>query len=275
MATADGPARRTRSCSHSAWDLDPIVDGEGSAGVERLLDEALARERQVRRARTRARSRRSTAPACARRCSSSPRSWSWSTAPAATRCCEFTTDTADPARGALLQKVQERGTALETQLLFFELEWAALDDEQAEALLDERRRPRVLRAPPAQRAPLPPAPALRARGEGDGGEEPGLERRLDAGCSASRSPRSASNLDGEETPLDPALSNLLSPDRERRRQHRRGGHRRARAGPAYARVHLQHAASTTSRSTTACAATRTGWRRATSPTRPPTSRCWR
>ena len=47
----------------------------------------------------------------------------------------FSTDTADPARGALLQKVRERGTAIETTLLFFELEWAALDDERAEQLL--------------------------------------------------------------------------------------------------------------------------------------------
>ena len=44
----------------------------------------------------------------------------------------FSTDTADPARGALLQRVQERGTAIETTLLFFELEWAALPDERAE-----------------------------------------------------------------------------------------------------------------------------------------------
>src|SRR4051794_33782519 len=47
----------------------------------------------------------------------------------------FSTDTADPARGALLQRVQERGTAIETALLFFHLEWAALDDERADALL--------------------------------------------------------------------------------------------------------------------------------------------
>ncbi|HEY7073835.1 MAG TPA: M3 family oligoendopeptidase [Solirubrobacteraceae bacterium] len=47
----------------------------------------------------------------------------------------FSTDTADPARGALLQRVQERGTAIETALLFFQLEWAALDDERADALL--------------------------------------------------------------------------------------------------------------------------------------------
>jgi oligoendopeptidase F len=48
---------------------------------------------------------------------------------------DFSTDTADPQRGALLQRVQERGTELETLLLFFDLEWAALDDAQAEALL--------------------------------------------------------------------------------------------------------------------------------------------
>src|SRR6202000_3480398 len=47
----------------------------------------------------------------------------------------FSTDTADPANGALLQKAQERETAIETALLFFELEWAALDDERVETLL--------------------------------------------------------------------------------------------------------------------------------------------
>src|SRR5918992_1850456 len=44
-------------------------------------------------------------------------------------------DPADPARGALLQKLQEGATRIETTLLFFELEWAALDDERADELL--------------------------------------------------------------------------------------------------------------------------------------------
>jgi oligoendopeptidase F len=47
----------------------------------------------------------------------------------------FSINTADPARGALLQRMQEKGTAIETALLFFELEWAALDDARAEELL--------------------------------------------------------------------------------------------------------------------------------------------
>src|SRR3989442_15743515 len=48
---------------------------------------------------------------------------------------KFSTDTADPANGALLQLAQERGTAIETTLLFFELEWAALEQDRVDELL--------------------------------------------------------------------------------------------------------------------------------------------
>ena len=47
----------------------------------------------------------------------------------------FATDTGDSARGALLQKVEERSTAIGTKVLFFDLEWAAVPDERAEELL--------------------------------------------------------------------------------------------------------------------------------------------
>jgi oligoendopeptidase F len=47
----------------------------------------------------------------------------------------FATNMADPARGALLGKLQERAAAIETTLLFFGLELAAIDDGPAEALL--------------------------------------------------------------------------------------------------------------------------------------------
>jgi oligoendopeptidase F len=46
-------------------------------------------------------------------------------------------DTADAASGALVQSVNERRTALETMLQFFELEWTAADDTWAEGLLSE------------------------------------------------------------------------------------------------------------------------------------------
>ena len=48
----------------------------------------------------------------------------------------FSTDTSDPRRGALLQRIQERGTQIETRLLFWDLEWAAVPDEKADALLE-------------------------------------------------------------------------------------------------------------------------------------------
>ena len=48
---------------------------------------------------------------------------------------DFSTDTTDPVRGALLARVQEHSTTLATRLLFFELEWAALSDDRAEELL--------------------------------------------------------------------------------------------------------------------------------------------
>ena len=44
-------------------------------------------------------------------------------------------DSSDQSRGALVQMVREQNTQIETELLFFELEWAALDDELAERLL--------------------------------------------------------------------------------------------------------------------------------------------
>ena len=47
----------------------------------------------------------------------------------------FSLDTADPERGALMQKARELGAAIETTLLFFELEWNLVPDERAAELL--------------------------------------------------------------------------------------------------------------------------------------------
>jgi oligoendopeptidase F len=48
----------------------------------------------------------------------------------------FATDMADPARGALVSRITEKGAALDTQLLFFGLEIAELEDDAAEALVE-------------------------------------------------------------------------------------------------------------------------------------------
>ncbi|MFN7149364.1 MAG: M3 family oligoendopeptidase [Microthrixaceae bacterium] len=47
----------------------------------------------------------------------------------------FSENTADPERGALMMRVQERSTALATKLVFFELEWAKVDEARVEELL--------------------------------------------------------------------------------------------------------------------------------------------
>lgn len=47
----------------------------------------------------------------------------------------FAGDTAAPRHGALLQRVQERSTEIRNAIVFFELEWVAVADERAGALL--------------------------------------------------------------------------------------------------------------------------------------------
>ncbi len=49
----------------------------------------------------------------------------------------FSTNMADPARGALVAKLGEKSAAIETKLLFFGLEWAAIEDEPAEEILKD------------------------------------------------------------------------------------------------------------------------------------------
>lgn len=49
----------------------------------------------------------------------------------------FATDTADPARGAMVQRVGERLSELSADLVWFELEWVAVDDDRAASRLDD------------------------------------------------------------------------------------------------------------------------------------------
>jgi oligoendopeptidase F len=117
-----------------AWDLDPLVDGEGEAGADRMLAEAYER-----------------AAAFAERYSGRVKDLDGPGLVAAMDELQaiselvaragnfahlrFSVDTLDPANGALVARVNERATGVETKLLFFELEWAALDDDRAEELL--------------------------------------------------------------------------------------------------------------------------------------------
>jgi oligoendopeptidase F len=118
----------------TAWDLEPLVEGEGQDGVERRLSDALERAQAF--AARYAGKLGELDSAGLREAMNALAEMSELVARAGYYAAlRFSTDTADPANGALLQQVQEQETAIQTTLLFFELEWAALGDERAEELL--------------------------------------------------------------------------------------------------------------------------------------------
>jgi oligoendopeptidase F len=120
--------------AQAAWDLDPLVDGEGEAGVARQLEDALKRA-QAFAERYAGQLGELDGAGLAQAMSELAEIHDLVGRAGTYAALRFSTDTADPSRGALLQRVQEQGTAIETRLLFFELEWAALSDERAELLL--------------------------------------------------------------------------------------------------------------------------------------------
>jgi oligoendopeptidase F len=120
----------------ASWDLEPLLDGEGEAGVERRLEEALKRS-QTFAERYASRLGELDAAGLAEAMRELGEIYELVGRVGTYAGLRFSTDTASPANGALLQKVQERETAIETTLLFFELEWAALPEERAEELLSD------------------------------------------------------------------------------------------------------------------------------------------
>ncbi|HST56038.1 MAG TPA: M3 family oligoendopeptidase [Solirubrobacteraceae bacterium] len=119
---------------HVAWDLGPLVDGEGEAGVDRQLDEALSKS-QAFAEQYAGKLEELDSPGLEQAMGQMAAIYDLIGRAGTYAGLCFSTDTANPAYGALLQKVQERETAIATTLLFFELEWAALSEERAEQLL--------------------------------------------------------------------------------------------------------------------------------------------
>ena len=183
----------------------------------------------------------------------------------------FAADTSDQARGALVQKVRERNTRIETELLFFDLEWGELDDDVAERLLADpalERYANVLRSERRYRPYLLSEPEERISAEKSVTGVSAWDRLFDELLSDLRV-----SLDGEEPRARRGARAALAADRP-------GGARRAsprpsprRCGRACARAATSSTRSSTSgRSRTGCAATRPGSRPATSPTRSRTRR---
>jgi oligoendopeptidase F len=196
------------------WDLAPLVDGDADAGADRELDEARERASAFasaykdKLAELDGSGLRGAMDELAVIHELVGRAGSYAS-------LRFSTDTADPTRGALLQKVQERATEIETLLLFFELEWAALDDERAEELLatDGLEFCRhYLRSARRYRPHLLTEPEEKILAEKSIASQSSWARLFGELTSALR----VELADGEQ-PLDVALARLLDPDRELRR----------------------------------------------------------
>jgi oligoendopeptidase F len=128
----------------------------------------------------------------------------------------FATDMADPQRGALIARLTEKGAVLDTQLLFFGLELAEIDDAAMESLLADpalERWDHWLRTVRKFRPYLLSEP-----------EEKILTEKSVSGASAwgrlyeELLGAIKVTLDGEEIGFEQAMAKLYSPDRDLRRR---------------------------------------------------------
>ena len=116
------------------WDLSDLVRGRS---FDELLDDAdrLADELASERGRVASYSTDDLLSFMTRQATLSEllgRAGSWAS-------LQFAADMADQANGARVQRYQERATAVHTKLIWFDLEWAALEDEAVTALLADER----------------------------------------------------------------------------------------------------------------------------------------
>ncbi|MGA9876031.1 MAG: M3 family oligoendopeptidase [Solirubrobacteraceae bacterium] len=214
MATETVPESPDPELQAAAWNLDPLVDGQGADGARAQLAEALERSRAfaTHYAGKLAEIDSAGLEQAMRELATIQELVGRAGTYAGLR---FSVDTADPAAGALMQEVQERGTEIETTLLFFELEWAALDDEQAERLLDDESLEfcaHHLRNVRRYREHLLSEPEEKILAEKSVTGASAWSRLFDELTSAIEV-----RLGDGEVALDVALSQLVLPDRELRR----------------------------------------------------------
>ena len=198
------------------WNLEHLVGDEGPAGVDRLLEEACQKstgfaERHAGKvAQLDGAGLAAAMDELAEIFDLAGRAGNYA-------ALRFSADTADPANGALLQKAEERETQIQTELLFFELEWAALDEARADELLaadglDDYRH--YLRTMRRYRPHLLSEPEERIF------SEKGISGRSAWGRLFSELTSAIQvDLPGEDGPvqLEVAASRLMRPDRETRR----------------------------------------------------------
>ncbi len=126
----------------------------------------------------------------------------------------FTVDTTDAERGALMQRVEEESTAIATRVIFFELEWAAVPDAQADAVLADPQLDfcgHALRSMRRYRPHLLTEPEEKILADKDVTGSSAWSRLFSELTSAI-----TIDLDGETVALEQGLSRLQSPNREER-----------------------------------------------------------
>ena len=120
----------------ASWDLEPLVDGRGADAVEIMLGEA-RRRAEAFATRHRGRVAELDAAGLAEAMTELGALHDLAGRAGSYAMLGYSLDTADPERGALLQKARELGAAIETHLLFFDLEWNQVPDDRIEALLGD------------------------------------------------------------------------------------------------------------------------------------------
>ena len=132
--TVTAESAADRALAEARWDLEPLVGERGAEGAIELLDEARERAREFAEAH-RGRVGELGGVALAAAIGELERIFDRVGRASTYASLRFATDTRDPERGALLQRVRERGAEIQTTLLFFDLEWNELADEHAERAL--------------------------------------------------------------------------------------------------------------------------------------------
>lgn len=201
------------TASEVLWDLEPLLPAPGDAGLDDLLDRADAKAEEL--AKTRGGVADLDAAGLAAFMHGLADLLDLIGRAGSFVGLEFATDTTDPARGARMQRVEERSTAINTKLLFFELEWAALSDEKVDELLADERvafARHHLRSERRYRPHLLTEPEEVILTEKSMTGRSAWERLFEEQVSTI-----GVELDGETTTLEAALARLHAPDRDVRR----------------------------------------------------------
>lgn len=197
-----------------SWDLRPLTGTDDpTTGVQQLLETAKARVEAIEQHRGR------IATATAEELSGLFRDvaevQSLLSRAGSRAHLEYVVDMAEPARGALLASFQEQATAIGTRLVFVDLEWAAVEDARAEALLADPALSfckHYLRVQRASRPYLLSEAEEKLMAEKSVTGTAAWTRLFDEQLSDVRV-----HLDGEDVPLDSALARTQHADREVRR----------------------------------------------------------